>query len=462
MARAYIKRLTRELPEWRDRGWIAPDGEQAILDHVAEPAGGDQRAPVAVAVLGVIILGIGVILFFAANWTGLTKVTKLVALFGGMWLAYGAAAYSMRRAKRPTDGFSQALLLLGVVLFGAGIMLVAQIYHYESHYPNSVLLWSSGALVLAYLVPAQTVVGVGLLLATLWSGLEIVEYHRTFHGEYFLLWAAFLPAVYLGRFRIAAGIALFGVLVWATLSFVGWVVLSFSGGALSQALYLTEIYATASIAVFLVGVAMERSDRLRCFAALVQRFAILGSLVGAYMLILRANHGLLSAGFIRSKHGPPSIEWAIGIGVALLAVVALGAWLHRRRPESGQPGIWLCGQILFAGFTAAIVASMVLATGLNSRVAVYVLFNIVFFVGLVWLVYSGYRQHDYFRINSGYVLIVIGLLTLYFDTLWSLMTRSYFFAVGGALLLGCGFLLDRERRRLSGRVEDGPAREGES
>jgi len=43
-------------------------------------------------------------------------------------------------------------LLLGVILFGSNIMLIAQIYHIDSHFPNGVLMWSLGALLAAWLV----------------------------------------------------------------------------------------------------------------------------------------------------------------------------------------------------------------------------------------------------------------------------------------------------------------------
>ena len=40
--------------------------------------------------------------------------------------------------------------MLGTLFFGAGIWLVAQIYHIDEHFPNGFLIWGLGALALAW------------------------------------------------------------------------------------------------------------------------------------------------------------------------------------------------------------------------------------------------------------------------------------------------------------------------
>ncbi|MEE8445855.1 MAG: DUF2157 domain-containing protein, partial [Alphaproteobacteria bacterium] len=67
--KAFANRLRRELPGWAGRGWIAPGGEASILDEAeARAARGLNLIPIALAVIGVLTLGGGIILFFAANW----------------------------------------------------------------------------------------------------------------------------------------------------------------------------------------------------------------------------------------------------------------------------------------------------------------------------------------------------------------------------------------------------------
>ena len=142
--RRFLEHLRRELPVWIERGWVKPGADRAILDHVAAQAVGTRYLTYALSILGVLLLGTGIITYFAANWGLIPKALKLLILFGAMWLAYGAAWHALRDERAPYLG--QALVLLGVILFGSNIMLIAQVYHIDAHFPNGVLMWSLGAL----------------------------------------------------------------------------------------------------------------------------------------------------------------------------------------------------------------------------------------------------------------------------------------------------------------------------
>ncbi len=86
----FLQRLKQEIPAWVERGWVQPGQQHAILDHVSsQSSGGGRYLTLAFALMGV-LLGTGVITFFAANWRELSKLAKLVILFGAMWLDHTA------------------------------------------------------------------------------------------------------------------------------------------------------------------------------------------------------------------------------------------------------------------------------------------------------------------------------------------------------------------------------------
>ena len=59
--------LEEELPEWVSKGWVAPEHQEALLAHVAAGKGGLTRyVPYGFYILGVLLVGTGVIAFFAA------------------------------------------------------------------------------------------------------------------------------------------------------------------------------------------------------------------------------------------------------------------------------------------------------------------------------------------------------------------------------------------------------------
>ena len=72
-------------------------------------------------------LGLGVILLFAYNWQDMHKFAKLGVIFGALLLAHGGGLWL--RQQRCPDGVVEAAHLLGSMLFGADIFLIAQIYH---------------------------------------------------------------------------------------------------------------------------------------------------------------------------------------------------------------------------------------------------------------------------------------------------------------------------------------------
>ena len=184
--RLYLKQLAKDLPGWAVKGWITPGSEEAILADTREKIRAANIAPLAFGILGAITLSAGIITFFAANWQEIPKIAKLGILLAGLWLVFGAAAFSLRREASSLIG--QSLLLLAVLLYGANIELIGQAYHIGNHYPDGFLLWALGALVLTALVPSQPVAVVGLVLTGLWSSTETFGFWGAIHLPFLILW----------------------------------------------------------------------------------------------------------------------------------------------------------------------------------------------------------------------------------------------------------------------------------
>lgn len=442
--KAYLRRLGNDLPSWVERGWVTPAGQPAILDHVAANMTGVRRAPLAFAILGVLLIGVGVILFFAANWEALSKLAKLVILFGGMWAAYAAAGYALARPDRTASAFGHALLLLGTILFGANINLIAQIYHISGHYPNAVLLWSMGGLAVAWLARSQPAAVLGLIILTLWSGMELFDFEWRFHWPFAVAWALFLPPILLGTWRFAAGAAMLAVLAWGVMTNFGWDADAYFAGT-SGRFAVAEASFLVAVALMLGGVAMEWRERLCPLAGIVQRFSIVAALLSLLALTLGREHGdfLWSDGAFTA-----SAELRAFLLIALVVVVGLGILVVRRTRSALPPGVARSGLALLAGILILILASLFLPPIGTSRLAVYIAFNLLYYAVVIWLIYVGYERGDAFRVNTGFVFFVLSVLFLYFDRLWSLLDRSFFFIGGGLLLCAGGYALEAQRRRL--------------
>lgn len=439
---AFIRRLNKALPDWAKSGFLTAEHAQQILAFEQQRAGGGiPYLTLALSMLGALLLGSGVISFFAANWQWLPKLAKLALLFGGMWAAYGLAGYLLGRGARPLVG--QALLLLGVILFGANIWLVAQIYHISSHFPDGVLMWATGALLAGYLLHSHAALSAAVLLGILWTGMEGLAFDRSVHWPYLIFWAACLPPIVRFRWRLAAHGAAVGILFWSgsTVFHIEWVG---RGGIL----YVAQLYFLVYLAAFIAGMLMERAARAAELAGLVRRYAGTAALAALFVLTFPQLHrqsGWWSAGN-EIAHARPTI-WAIATAVALVIVVGLG-WQHRRLDTTeARPAHLDWGWGLLA-LAAALIFLNLFSRGEYPQ-AVPILFNLLFFGGLVWLIYVGIAAQDRGVVNLAFAFFALGILARYLDTFWTLLGRSYFFMGGGLVLILAGIVLERSRRRIT-------------
>src|SRR5690606_18866048 len=115
------------------------------------------------------LIGFAVMSFVAANWQSMPKLARIIMLLAGMAGSYGLAGVLASRGQR---AFADAAVLAGVGIFGAAIMLIAQMYHMEGHPPDAVLVWGAGALLAGAGLRSRPTLGLAMLLSGLWAGWE--------------------------------------------------------------------------------------------------------------------------------------------------------------------------------------------------------------------------------------------------------------------------------------------------
>jgi uncharacterized membrane protein len=186
----YARRLDRDLVRWREAGWLTTDGETAIRADVAAQAAKVELAPV-LGILGAVLIAFGAMSFVAAHWSEMARLFRLVLIFGGLFAAYGVAGVLFER-RHPA--FAHAAILVGVALFGAGIMLIAQMYHIDGHAPDAVLTWGLGALLAGVVLRSDPALALAMLLMGLWSGWEMSD-SGSVHWAFLLGWAAVAAAM---------------------------------------------------------------------------------------------------------------------------------------------------------------------------------------------------------------------------------------------------------------------------
>jgi uncharacterized membrane protein len=441
---AFLKQLRREMPQWIVRGWVSDAGGEAILDDVAARPGLGRMAPVALAVLGVVVFATGVVLFIAANWGVIPRPVKLAILFGGMWAAYAGGGVALARHGSIAQRFGHAFLLLGLLLYCANIALIGQIYNIAGSLPEGALMATLGALALALLLPSEPVAVAGLGLAVLWTFAETAGTTglSRLHWPFLVVWAGFLIPVLRHNWRVGLHCALLALLLWEIEQLKVWWWPD-TGGFV----FMAQCLLLAGVALFAAAPVAHRFDRLADRAPLFERYALLWTFLPFYVLTLRRVTGLCRgcpSGPFSDFERAEASGWIVA--TLVVAVLAVGAALWRWR-QSGSGRGWGVG--VAVALAALSLATVLLPFDRTTATAIYVAYNLLYFGALVWLVHDGYRRNEVFQINIGFAFIAIGILTLYFDTFWSLLGRAYLFMLGGLLLVAVGWLLERQRRRLT-------------
>lgn len=419
----YVGRLRTDLSRWAERGLVRREDVDAIL----KDAGAADRAPGSLpnllALLGAVLVAAGALLFLAANWEGMGRIAKLAVLSAALWGAH-AASYAALRVR--SDQFAEAMMLLGVALFGAGIMLIGQIYHLSADPPAGVLLWALGAIVAAWAWPSQLAACGALVLISLWFTLAAPESPLAVYLPFLPVWAAMLPPILRTRWMAAYHVALASAAWFVVVTLV--MLMSEDGGGSEDLLRL----GSALAALLLTGGSLLSALVPAVpFAVPLERYALTGALAAVSLLALPSFHDGRAAGD----------PWWSGMAALVLLAAFAGA-VFRWRLASDRLALGAVVLVAVAVGCAVVPAE-------HGWLALAAL-NLALVAALIGLIAEGYRRDDRFVVNLGFLAFALTILRLYFDTFWLLFDRSLFFMVGGLLVIALGWVLERKRRHLIG------------
>src|SRR5215210_6198252 len=170
--------LLDQLNVWRQNEIVSEQQTQRIAD-LYEGAGelaerGRSRAVFVLMSAAATLVGLAALLLVGYNWEDLSRSTKLVTVLGTIAATHGFG-FSLRYRKKAT-GLSETVFFLGCLFYGAGIWLVAQAYHINSHYPDGMWWWAVGVLPFALCLETRLLHALLVALLALWAGIEVLNF----------------------------------------------------------------------------------------------------------------------------------------------------------------------------------------------------------------------------------------------------------------------------------------------
>jgi uncharacterized membrane protein len=390
--------LNREIDRWLDEGLISAEQAEAIKGRYRDTATSERRARVvkALGIVGATVVGVGVILFFAANWDAIPRGARLALLVGALVASYAGGFY-LREVRRAYSGIGHALILLGALLFGAGLFLVGQMYHVQAHDPLGFLVWAAAAFATALIVRSAPVATLAILAFGAWIG----------HELYLVDGETYSTELYIPVVAALYGAALYAVGTWGR----RWIA-------------DLELAGPMRVLGFVIG------------------------LGGAFVFTFPGFAAELDEGLLDQ----PRLVWGIVVALALAAVVgAVVLALDRTR----RTGVWEALSVL--ALTALVLLAVVVpeAPGVEGADPILypVAFNLLVAVLALGALVIGYQNDEPWLVNAGVVFVGIDVVARYFDLFWDMMPRSLVFIGVGALILTLAWALERQRSRLIERME---------
>lgn len=112
--------------------------------------------------IGTILIGAGIFSFIAANWQEMSKLTKIIIIVTSMLTAYASGWHLKEKLNYHKTG--GMLLLLGSIIYGAGIFLLGQIFNIRANWPDGFILWMLGTIAMAFAVESYQSFSLAIIL----------------------------------------------------------------------------------------------------------------------------------------------------------------------------------------------------------------------------------------------------------------------------------------------------------
>ncbi|WP_170984572.1 DUF2157 domain-containing protein [Rhodoligotrophos defluvii] len=432
--RYYRNRLAADLPVWRERGWVTPDGASAILATLPEP-GRHLTLSTIVATLGGLLLGAAAIAFVAANWEGMAPFARFLLLLATLAAAYAAAAV-LKQRNHPA--LSDAMVLVAGLVFAAAIALVGQAYNLTGEFRDAILLWTLGCFGAALLTRSLSATVLSLVGVSVWAFLAITELGRVVHwASLVLLLAIGAHALWLdGSFARRAFVAASTFWIAFTLiqmtEALGWPYIGGLSLCAAVALFFW------SVGAFLASGTREGgfADRLVPFGRELTWPALVGLLIALFVM-----QGLFE------ETRADALGWFLpAVIIALLAAtIAMGAaWRGAVPMVHAVLGMLIVFCAIVFAYWQTVSGDGEHAAALWPRLAIAA----VILVASLWLVALAQTDAGYHVHTLGLAAFGIEILYLYIETLGTLIDTALAFLVGGILLIALSIGLVRLDRWL--------------
>ncbi len=405
----FAARIRREIEAWRAEGMISDEVADALLaryesTEVERRSFSLNRLAGILAVMGAVLVGLGVVGLVAVNWSEISDLAKLV-----MMVTCTAASYVSGWLLAYRIGYARvgiALILLGAILFGASIHLIAQSFNVEVNHPNLVTAWFLGVVPLAYVTRSKALLVLSIILLLSALGFRAQGWFETGFES--------LSVFFLGL----------------------------------------AIYISVAGALFAAGRLHARYDEFRHFVRIFEIWGFTIAGIGVYILswitLWRElewwDFGDLALSVVAVEYW---VFFSAFIIIATVGMLLVGRLSPREVPDSDRDRWELIGVFGIVG-----IAILTLVSVIFTITWVWIVFNVTILIGVIAMINAGIRFNRGYLVNIAFILFGVTVLTRYFEiaAIFEILDQAVSFIVAGVLLIAMALGLERLRKNLLGHM----------
>jgi uncharacterized membrane protein len=424
--------LLVEIERWTAEKIISAEQAATLRQRYSAPLDGPPWGLIVFASAGAAVIGLGVILLLAYNWNEIPKFGKLALVFAAVIGAH-VGGLTLYRQDGWQRRLGEAFSLLGTMLFGAGIWLVAQIYHIDEHYPNGFLLWALGALAFAWVLESIPHALLATVLLAIWGGSEVFHFHAP---QPWAISLVVLGVVTLAWRKSSALLLAFALAAIELLLIAN--VVNYGGLARS----FTASLAFAGLLIGAARISAALRPKFSAGADVLAFFGFAGFFVCSYILgFAEAAEDVLDW----SRHPGTHAGLATAHAWALLALAAAAwAWIAwqalARKTRHIAVEEWLVPIALVYGYGLALLGAR------HYAVLIAASFNLILLgIATMWM-WRGCSESRLRPTVIGSLLLAAVVLARYFDLFQSLAARGLAFILLGGIFMAEAMYYRKNRR----------------
>ena len=411
--------IYQQLPELTAKGILTEENAAALKSYYGDPA--DKRdmyrlINTALGIVTALLLGGGIIMVFAHNWSELTRGMRTAVAFIPLLASIACGFYTIRKDKGAGwNEFSALFMSLGVC---AAIAIVAQVYHISGNPLRFYLAWSLLTLPLVYIFNSSAAAILFVVLGCVVNG--YAPSYNTFHWEYLILPLLIVPHLALvfkaDRYSLRA-------------SWLGWVTSGafiYLTGVILQNIYRANgdwitAYGVLLSSLYLSGKQWYGDIAISCWRKPPLFVGLTGIIIVAFLSSFQTSWQWDSHFYTRTE-----------THLCYIFVIVLAAWYMAEIIMAIKRKDYFA---LVPGGMAAVGILACYNHGSKNLLFPLIVFNLYLLIlGITFLI-NGYRERALLKLNGGLLLVGTIIIIRFFDSGLGLLGRGIAFIIVGIVVL---------------------------